>query len=146
MARFLNNTDYTALIRNEIKNILLENYEGKLLIAEKMAIAQLKNHLAKRYDTDQIFTGYDEMPDPDPRDYYIIMITIDCTLYHLYTAEAPDRMPQHRSDRYADALTWLKDIRRGDATADLPLKLDNAGVTKMPITIKSKYPPQNHKY
>ncbi len=62
MSRFLKDTDYAVLIRTEIKNILLENYsETKLLSAEQMAIAQIKNYLAGRYDVALIFT-----PLPEP--------------------------------------------------------------------------------
>lgn len=36
MSRFIKDTDYAVLIRNEIKNILLENYsETKLLMPNK---------------------------------------------------------------------------------------------------------------
>ena len=48
MSRFLKDSDYAVLIRTEIKNILLENYtETKLLSAEQMAIAQIKNYLVR---------------------------------------------------------------------------------------------------
>ena len=54
---FLTTEDYTALIRNEIKDILLENYsEVKLHIAQQMAIDQVKNYLSGRYDVAEIFS------------------------------------------------------------------------------------------
>ena len=54
---FLTTEDYTALIRNEIKDILLENYsEAKLNIAQQMAIDQVKNYLSGRYDVAEIFS------------------------------------------------------------------------------------------
>lgn len=146
MARFLQDIDYTALIRDEIKTVLLENYtEAKLLTAEKMAIGQIRNYLKSRYDLEAIFTGYDPLPDPDPRDYYIIMISIDCTLYHLYSSLAPNRIPEHRSQRYGDAIKWLIDAGRGNVTADLPL-LTVDGEIKSPVRIKSKHPLENHKW
>mgnify|MGYP000682736432 CR=1 FL=1 len=128
MSRFLKDTDYAVLIRNEIKNILLENYsETKLLSAEKMAIAQIRNYLAGRYDVGLIFTPMLEPIDDnnseqlDNRDAYIVMITIDCALYHLYCSIAPNKIPEHRSNRYQDALEWLKLMAERKGNADLPL-------------------------
>ncbi|MBN2669976.1 MAG: DUF1320 family protein [Bacteroidales bacterium] len=147
MARFIRDNDYDALIRNEITGILLENYNhDKMYKAEQMAISQIKNYLKGKYDIEQIFTGHDPLLDPDPRSHYIVMITIDCTLYHLYTSTAPDRIPEHRAQRYGDALEWLKDVSRGDVAADLPLLTDDDGEVSTSIRIKSKYTPSNHKY
>ena len=147
MARFLTDNDYTALIRNEIKNILLENYTPeKMYKAEDMAIAQIKQFLKGYYDIEQIFQTYDPLPSPDPRNQYIVMICLDCTLYHLYTSTAPDRIPEHRSQRYGDALDWLKSVSKGEITADLPLLVDNEGNEKSSVRIKSKYKPENNRW
>jgi len=73
---FLKEDDYNVLIRTEIKQILLDNYtEQKLLSAEQMAIAQIKNYLSGFYDCEKIFTQTDEQ-----RNAFIVMITLDCTL------------------------------------------------------------------
>jgi len=80
--RFLNDTDYDVLIRDEIMQLITE-LDGtpanntKILQAEDMAIAQIKNYLSGRYDIDKIFS-----PTPaDERNQHIIMITIDMALY-----------------------------------------------------------------
>lgn len=140
--RFLTNADYDVLIRTEIKNILLENYtENKLLTAEQMAISQIKNYLAGRYDVGLVFNATD-----DNRNHFIVMITIDCTLYHLYSSLAPNKIPEHRSQRYADALEWLKIMAEGKTTADLPLLTDENGEVKESIRITSRYKPQSNKW
>lgn len=129
MSRFIKYTDYDVLIRTETKGILLENYsEMKLHSAEEMAISQIKNYLAGRYDVSLIFTP---LPEPavgdnpgeqiDTRNAFIVMITIDCALYHLYCSIAPNKIPEHRSNRYQDALEWLKMMAEGKGSADLPL-------------------------
>ena len=142
MSRFLKDNDYDVLIRTEIKNILLENYtETKLLTAELMAIDQIKNYLAGRYDVAQIFSRQDS-----DRNSFIIMITIDCALYHLYSSLAPNKIPQHRVDRYADAIDWLKMMLKGNSTADLPLLTDADGEAKSTIRITSRYKPDEHKW
>ncbi|MGV1019308.1 phage protein Gp36 family protein [Empedobacter falsenii] len=140
---FITDDDYSVLIRKEIKGILIENYsDTKLKGAEDMAIAQIKNYIRGYYDTDKIFSARET-----ERNAFVVMITIDCALYHLYTSLAPNRIPQHRSDRYADALEWLKSISKGEARADLPQIVDpSTGEAKSNIRIVSKYKQQNHKY
>lgn len=140
MSRFLKDADYDVLIRTEIKNILLENYsETKLLSAEQMAISQIKNYLAGRYDVATIFTALEDGTTEDTRNSYIIMITIDCALYHLYCSIAPNKIPEHRSNRYQDVMEWLKMIAEGKGHADLPLILDEStGETKTSIRISSR--------
>ena len=141
MARFLNENDYTVILRNEIKAILLEDYtDTKLFRAEDMAISQIENYLFGRYDTQQIFKSYDNLPSPDPRNAHIVMITIDCTIYHLYTSLAPNRIPSHRADRYQDVLNWLKDVAKGRVKAKLPLVKDNNGNEQISIKISSEHP------
>jgi phage gp36-like protein len=147
MARFIKDTDYTVLLRNEIKDILLEDYtDAKLHRAEDMAISQIKNYLFGRYDTEVIFTTYDQLPEPDPRNAHIVMITIDAAVYHLYTSLAPNKIPQHRSDRYQDVLNWLKDVGKGNAMADLPKKTDDDGNTLYDFRITSEYPNEDNRW
>ncbi len=139
---FLTNEDYSVLIRKEIQDVLAEtefnnvDEVSKLSKAEQMAISQVKNYLFGRYDTDKIFV--DAGADPDTRNPHIIMTTIDCALYHLYTSIAPNLMPEHRETRYQDALNWLRDVAKGDINADLPRKLDEAGEEKFDFRIGSE--------
>ena len=93
---FITNEDYSVLIRNEIKDLLLENYsESRLRASEQMAVSQIKNYLSGRYDVAQIFSK-----EGEERNSHIVMLTIDCALYHLYTATIPRKMPEIRSQRY----------------------------------------------
>lgn len=155
MSRFLKDTDYAVLIRNEIKNILLENYsETKLLSAEQMAIAQIKNYLAGRYDVAAIFTpllqpaeGDNPGEQIDTRNAYIVMITIDCALYHLYCSIAPNKIPEHRSNRYQDVIEWLKMMAEGKGYADLPLiKDESTGEVKDNFRLSSNNKFTNNKW
>jgi hypothetical protein len=147
MSRFLQDADYQVLIRTEIKNILLENYsDTKLFGAEKMAMSQIKNYLRGRYDVEAIYRPVTE-PAEDTRDAYIVMITIDCALYHLYSSLAPNKIPAHRSERYQDALEWLKMTAKGEAGADLPPITDpETGEVKAEVRITSKYKPNNNRW
>ncbi len=139
---FITEDDYTVLIRDEIKNILLENYSvTKLKTAENMGISQVKKRLAGRYDVDKIFSAVG-----DERDSYIVMITLDCALYHLYTATVPNKIPTIRAERYQDALDWLKSVARGEENTDLPVLEDETGNQLLGIKITSKYPPNNNRW
>ena len=149
MARFLKDEDYSALIRNEIKELLLRSQAGtdeaKLLNAEQMAVQQIKHYLFGKYDIDLIFAPTIENEE-DVRDKYIVMITMDCTLYHLYTSEAPERMPSTRSERYADLISDLKDVRKGNMNLDLPAIIDERGTASFGMRINSKYPDEDNRW
>lgn len=147
MSRFLKDSDYTVLIRTEIKNILLENYnETKLLSAEKMAVAQIKNYLSGRYDVNMIFTPSID-GEADTRNAFIVMIVIDCALYHLYSSIPPNKIPEHRSNRYQDALDWLKSMLETNKKADLPmLKDETTGEVKDSFRISSNNKFNNQKW
>ncbi len=139
---FITDDDYSVLIRNEIKDLLLEEYsETKLRSAEQMGISQVKNYLSGKYDVIEIFGA-----TKDERNAHIVMIVLDCTLYHLYTATIPRKMPDIRSQRYQDAIDWLKLVAQGDAVADLPKLTDEKGEELSGIKISSKYPPSNHRW
>lgn len=139
---FLTTEDYTALIRNEIKDILLENYsEVKLHIAQQMAIDQVKNYLSGRYDVAEIFSK-----ESTERNAHIVMLTLDCTLYHLYTSTVPKRMPEIRSVRYQDAIDWLKAVGSGEISANLPLIKSQDGQHLIGVKIQSKYKASSNKW
>lgn len=140
---FLETQDYDVLIRTEIKNILLENYSPtKLSGAENMAVAQIKNYIGGRYDMQNIFSATAEQ-----RNSFIIMIALDCALYHLYSSIAPNKIPKHRAERYQDALEWLKSVAKGETIADLPLLTDGTtGEEKYDTRLSSNYKPDNNKW
>ncbi|PTT43734.1 hypothetical protein DBR28_00145 [Chryseobacterium sp. HMWF028] len=138
---FITDDDYSVLVRTEIKNILLENYsETKIKAAEQMGISQVKNYLSGKYDVEKIFskTG-------DERNSHIVMIVLDCTLYHLYTP-IPRKMPDIRAQRYQDAIDWLKLAAKAENTADLPPITDDSGNSMTGIKITSKYPAENNRW
>ncbi|MCG8883913.1 DUF1320 domain-containing protein [Tenacibaculum finnmarkense] len=139
---FITDNDYTVLVRNEVKEILLENYsETKLRGAEQMALAQIRNYLAGKYDVNEIFSQVAEA-----RNSHILMLVLDCALYHLYTSTVPRSMPDIRSARYQDAIDWLKLVASGDTTADLPKKTNEEGEVLQGIKFTSKHKPENHRW
>jgi len=142
---FLKPTDWDVQVRAEIARILDPTTgSAKLLQAEDMAISQIKNHLANRYDIAAIFT-----PDPgtgtDPRDKYIVMLVIDLALYHIWSKEGPNNIPKTRELRYADAMKWLESVQNGKP-CNLPQLTNEAGVVTGDVRIWSSQTPENNRY
>ncbi|NDV93548.1 DUF1320 domain-containing protein [Dysgonomonas sp. 521] len=147
MPRFILESDYDMQIKQEIIRLLTaqEFYQSaKLVRAENTAIRQIRNRIAKRYDCDKIFTAV--IPgDPDTRDQWIVTITIDIALYHLYSQTGMKDIPQHRQDRYQDALDWLKDVGNGDTIPELPALVDEDGNEYSEVIINSR-PQENQRW
>jgi phage gp36-like protein len=143
---FIIESDYDVQLRSEISGVIDPTQEkSKLKKAEDMAISQMKNYLAGRYDIDQIFVDAPADGDDDPRDSFIVMCAIDMALYHLWSKEGGNRIPQTRSDRYADCLEWLKAVQKG-AACNLPVITDDEGNESHDIRIWSKHEPENNRF
>lgn len=144
MARFLTQADYESQIKAEVVKLLTATdwfSSAKLVTSENKAIAQIRQRIGKRYNCDTIFgaTGED-------RDMWIVTIVIDIALYHLYSQTGNKDVPQHRGDRYADAIDWLKDVGNGDTPAELPEVIDeDTGEAYSDILFSSRTP-ENHKW
>lgn len=146
MGKFIFESDYSVLIRDEIKDLISDNDYTSLQRAEQMAVAQIKQRIGKRYDMEAAMPLNDAVADPDTRDAFLVMIAIDLALYHLYTRIAPERIPQFRADRYQDAITWLRDVAKGEASADLPELTDEEGEALPGFRIKSKYTDEDNRW
>jgi len=81
----------------------------------------------------------------DTRDEWIVTITIDIGLYHLYSQTGMKDIPQHRQDRYQDALDWLKDVGNGDTIPELPALVDEDGNEYSEVIINSR-PQENQRW
>lgn len=140
MANFIQESDYEVQARGELLRLLDGTDErAAILQAERFAISQIRKHLGGRYDCDTLFSATDE-----DRDDYIIMITIDLTLYHLWSKKSPKSTPEHRKIRYDDALAWLTSVGSGETPTDLPqLPTDEY---QGDVRIFSRYKPNDNKY
>jgi len=156
MSRFITEPDYAMQIKQEIIKLLTSLTDwyttAKLVRAEQTAISQIKNRIGKRYDCAVIFApllpptvGENPGEQIDTRDAWIVTITIDIALYHLYSQTGAKDIPQHRADRYQDAVDWLKDVGNGTTPADLPPVIDVDGNEYAEARIWSKTP-ENHKW
>ncbi len=66
-------------------------------------------------------------------------------LYHLYSKFAQRDIPLHRSQRYDDALRWLRDAGTGKLNTDLTLLTEPDGKETSTIRLWSKKQ-ENHKW
>ncbi|MDL2289896.1 DUF1320 domain-containing protein [Paludibacteraceae bacterium OttesenSCG-928-F17] len=149
MARFIKELDYAMQIKNEIIRLLTINDNDwfntpKLLRAENTAIQQIRHRIGERYDCDKIFAPSPQ-GEADTRDEFIVTITIDIALYHLYSQTGMKDIPEHRQQRYQDALDWLRLVASGDESPQLPKVIDNTGEAYSEFRINSR-PPENHKW
>ncbi|OFX62705.1 MAG: hypothetical protein A2066_18930 [Bacteroidetes bacterium GWB2_41_8] len=150
MSRFITEADYAMQIKQEIIRLLTSPTEwyisAKLVRAEQTAISQIRNRISKRYNCAVIFA-----PSPEPvegvdtRDQWIVTITIDIALYHLYSQTGMKDLPEHRAQRYQDAIDWLKDVGNGTTAADLPVVVDASGDEYSEVRIWGREP-IDHKY
>lgn len=137
---FVTDSDYEVQVRQEIMSLLDGSDDrAALRLAERMAIDQIKSYLSGRYDTTTIFAC-----EGDERDHFLVMITIDIALYHLWSKRAPRKIPEFRAQRYQDALDWLKAVGEGTLTTDLPQLPTDEYVGDVVIT--SNYKPNQNKY
>ena len=137
---FITDNDFEVQVRQEILS-LLDGTDDKAAIelAARMATDQIRQYIGGRYDCDTIFAA-----EGENRDHFIVMITIDILLYHLWAKRAPRKIPEYRATRYQDALDWLKDVGSGEIDSALPqLPPDEYAGN---VWIKSKYKPNENKF
>lgn len=141
--RFLRNTDYSHLIREELLALMDGTLDNKVLIrAEDTALAQIGNYIGGRYDIASILAPVAQ-GEPDTRDPWIVTVAIDLTLYHLWTKER-EKVPQERATRYEDAITWLKEVGKGLIPSQLP-PIASENYTGE-VRLFSLHAPNDHKY
>ena len=154
MSRFLKDTDYEVQVRTEIRH-LVDGYQpsnpgsqppARLVQAEGAAIQQMRNYLADRYDVGLIFRP-DQATQANPadtRNLHIVLTVVDIVLYHLYSQTGSRDVPEHRKNRYEDALEWLRMAGKGQIGADLPAPTPTPAAVS-DLRFHSR-PPENHRW
>lgn len=137
---FITDNDFEVQVRQEILSLLDGSDEKTAVaLAARMATDQIRQYIGGRYDCDTIFAA-----EGDLRDHFIVMITIDILLYHLWAKRAPRKIPEYRATRYQDALDWLKDVGSGKMQSALPqLPPDEYSGN---VWVKSKYKSNDNKF
>lgn len=117
--------------------------ENDLIIFYQTTYKAKQDAPAGSLPTDTSF--YEVVPDPDwglstSRNPYLIMILVDIVLYHLHSRISPNNIPKIRMDRYDEAMSWLKQVSKGEASLSECLKTDEEGeeIKSIPWGSKSR--------
>lgn len=140
MSQFVQLSDYDASIHREILDALTRADETVVEICEDRAIAEMRCHLAKRYDCDRIFSA-----TGDDRHQLILMMVIDIAVYHIFSIHNPQKLSQLRTDRYERAVEWMKAVAAEDISIDgAPLLPEDDRAARSPFQIRSNPKRHNH--
>jgi len=148
---FLEITEMKSVMYGYQMNEITENDDTIVAMAIKAAVSQIKSYLKPSnkkeyddgrplYDVDKIFS----MAGND-RDPLILELCKDIACYRVCRLANVDIIQTQVIENYDRAIGWLKDVRSGDANADLPLiDSDNeTSVSKIPFRYGSR-PKFNH--
>lgn len=137
---FITDEDYDVQTKAEVRKLLDNSADNRRIRqAEKYAIGEINKRLAGRYNMSEVWNKRGE-----ERDWYIVMITIDIAIYHLYSQKAPIKIPEYRQIRYDTATEFLRDAGTGSNPTDLPPIPPDEFIGT--VRIKSLYKPNNNKY
>jgi phage gp36-like protein len=108
MSIYITKSDYAESIRENILDQIIELNDLMLDVSETRAIDLMQSYLSGKYDVAIIFarTGSERNP-------ILVMYAIDIALYDLHSRINPRKVPQHRIDRYENAIKWLEQVSKG---------------------------------
>lgn len=120
---------------NEIKGYLYEenvdvitrNDDTLVEAAIDSAIAEAKGYLGG-YDTDTIFSR-----EGAQRNQLLLTMVKDCAAWHIMKLSSAGVHYEYRKQVYERAITWLKDVQKGNITPDLPTLEDEEGTDESNI-------------
>jgi phage gp36-like protein len=79
----------------------------------------------------------------DPRNQFVKMLCIDILIYHKYASRNLRTTPQHRIDRYNEAIEWLVEAGNGKNNNALPSK----AITERKVEFRwGGYSKESHRY
>ena len=87
-----------------------------------IAIKKVKSYLRTGFDVDTIFDT-----KGDDRDDLVRGFCVDIAIYEICAIRQPGVDLKDRENRKNDAISWLKEVKKGDITPDLPVKIKSDG-------------------
>ncbi|KOY85100.1 hypothetical protein AD998_02070 [bacterium 336/3] len=134
---FLVETDYPKAIRIEALNQQLDGTTVEEI--EKDAKVEMETYLRVKFNTTAIFSAVGENRHRD-----IVRIMIDLVLYYVSLRISPKQVQETRLTQYNKGIKWLKEVRDGDLTPDLPKYMTEDNETKpSSFRFTSKQPPHD---
>jgi phage gp36-like protein len=135
---FLEKADYYSIIRQDVLDRVIDNNDTNRTLAENTAQAFMESYLRARYNVVAIFSAIG-----NNRNKLIVRYMIDIALYDLFSRIAPEQMNEVRLQRYQEAVSWLRDVRDGDLSPDLPIVEEEDLTSPKNNFVSSKYSPQD---
>ena len=118
--KFLKKEDFNVVCDSNTLQVIHQQDDANLDKAEAFAIEEVGSYIRSRYDLNKAITNTE-------RNEQLVMILCDIALYHLI-AWLPKRIGfEIRETRYNRAIAWLKDVAKGAASPDLPVKTNEKG-------------------
>lgn len=117
---FLNKEDFNVVCDDNTLSVIHQQSDANLDKAEAYAIEEVSSYLRSRYDIDKALSETN-------RNAQLVMTLCDIALYHLISW-LPKRIGfEIRETRYKSAIAWLKDVAKGNASPNLPIKTNEQG-------------------
>lgn len=112
---FIEITDVTKQIRAEELTAITRGDDTLVYYGIDAAVAEAKSYLSKLFDTDKIFnqTG-------SSRNALLVNFIVDIAIYIIVSTALPGQDLEDRRARYKRAIDWLKQVKTGDISSDLP--------------------------
>lgn len=112
---FITKDDLSTHLRGEITDILTRADDAIVEAAIDGAIAEARGYLG-RYDVAEIFAR-----QGSDRNALLLIFCKDIAVWHLINLSAAGINYDKREKRYNRAVEWLKGVRKGDVSPDLPM-------------------------
>lgn len=117
---FLTKDDFSVVCDDNTLSVIHQQEDSNLDKAESYAIEEVASYLRSRYDIEKALSDTN-------RNAQLVMILCDIALYHLISW-LPKRIGfEIRETRYKTAISWLKDVAKGNASPNLPIKTNEQG-------------------
>ncbi len=117
---FLSKDDFSVVCDDNTLSVIHQQEDSNLDKAESYAIEEVASYLRSRYDIEKALSDTN-------RNAQLVMILCDIALYHLISW-LPKRIGfEIRETRYKTAISWLKDVAKGNASPNLPIKTNEQG-------------------
>jgi len=123
---FIEKTDLVKEIKLEELDQITRADDTIVAYGIDVAVSEMKSYLVPTYNVDYIFsqTGTN-------RHALLLNFGIDIAIYIIVASALPGQDLEDRRARYKRAIDWLKQVKNGDLSTDLPV----AEITD-PLTVK----------
>lgn len=117
---YIEATDYKSQIKDSNLLNMVDNTPAIREEAEDAAIAQVRDYLYERFDTDAIFSATGAQ-----RHAYLLRCVKNIVLYILHQRLPKRILPDHIDRDYQETLNYLERISDGKIAPDLPRLVDD---------------------